>query len=54
MVWTATTTADWLTITPISGIGNGSVNVTASANTGVARNGIITFSATGVPPVISS
>ncbi|MDD4350178.1 MAG: BACON domain-containing protein, partial [Opitutales bacterium] len=51
VVWTAATAAEWLTITPISGIGNGSVNVTASANTGLARDGIITFSATGVTPV---
>lgn len=33
---------DWITITPASGSNNGSFNVTAAANTGLARNGIIT------------
>ena len=48
VVWTATNAPDWLTITPISGIGNGTVTVTASGNTGLARSGSITFSANGV------
>lgn len=33
---------DWITITPTSGSNNGSFDVTAAANTGLARNGIIT------------
>lgn len=33
---------DWVTITPASGSNNGSFDVTAAANTGLARNGIIT------------
>lgn len=33
---------DWITITPASGSNNGSFDVTAAANTGLARNGIIT------------
>lgn len=33
---------DWITITPASGSNNGSFNVTAAANIGLARNGIIT------------
>lgn len=32
----------WITITPASGSNNGSFDVTAAANTGLARNGIIT------------
>lgn len=33
---------DWITITPASGSNNGSFDVTAAANTGLARNDIIT------------
>lgn len=33
---------DWITITPASGSNNGSFDVTAAANTGLVRNGIIT------------
>lgn len=33
---------DWITITPASGSNNGSFDVTAAANTGLARNYIIT------------
>lgn len=33
---------DWITITPASGSNNGSFDVVAAANTGLARNGIIT------------
>lgn len=33
---------DWITITPASGSNNGNFDVTAAANTGLARNGIIT------------
>lgn len=33
---------DWITITSASGSNNGSFDVTAAANTGLARNGIIT------------
>lgn len=33
---------DWITITPASGSNNGSFDVTAAANIGLARNGIIT------------
>lgn len=33
---------NWITITPASGSNNGSFDVTAAANTGLARNGIIT------------
>lgn len=33
---------DWITVTPASGSNNGSFDVIAAKNTGVARNGIIT------------
>lgn len=33
---------DWITVTPASGSNNGSFDVIAAANTGAARNGIIT------------
>ena len=39
---------DWITITPASGSNNGSFDVTAAANTGLARNGIITVAEGGV------
>ena len=39
---------DWITITPTSGSNNGSFDVTAAANTGLVRNGIITVAGGGV------
>lgn len=39
---------DWITITPASGSNNGSFDVTAAANTGLIRNGIITVAGGGV------
>lgn len=39
---------DWITITPASGSNNGSFDVTAAANTGDARNGIITVAGGGI------
>lgn len=39
---------DWITITPASGSNNGSFDVVAAKNTGVARNGIITVAGGGV------
>lgn len=39
---------DWITITPARGSNNGSFDVTAAANTGLARNGIITVAGEGV------
>lgn len=38
---------DWITITPASGSNNGSFDVTAAANTGLARNSIITVAEGG-------
>lgn len=39
---------DWITISPASGSNNGSFDVIAAKNTGVARNGIITVAGRGV------
>lgn len=38
---------DWITVTPTSGSNNGSFDVIAVKNTGVARNGIITVAGGG-------
>lgn len=38
---------NWITITPASGSNNGSFDVTAAANIGLARNGIITVAGGG-------
>ena len=39
---------DWITVSPASGLNNGSFDVIAAKNTGVARNGIITVAGGGV------
>lgn len=39
---------DWITVTPASGSNNGSFDVIAAANTGAARNGIITVAGGGI------
>lgn len=39
---------DWITVTPASGSNNGSFDVTAAANTELARSGIITVAGGGV------
>lgn len=44
---------DWITITPASGSNNGSFDVTAAANTGLARNGIITVTGEGVSKTVT-
>ncbi len=42
--WTATTTADWITITSgAAGSGNGTVALTVAANTGAERTGAVTI-----------
>lgn len=45
------TKPDWITISPASGSNNGSFDVIASKNTGVARNGIITVAGGGVSKI---
>lgn len=44
---------DWITITPASGSNNGSFDVTAAANTGLARNDIITVTGGGVSKTVT-
>lgn len=39
---------NWITVSPASGSNNGSFDVIAAKNTGVARNGIITVAGGGV------
>lgn len=39
---------DWITFTPASGSNNGSFDVTAAANTELARNGMITVAGGGI------
>jgi len=44
--WTASGQASWITLTPISGNGNTTLNITASANTSsVGRTNVVTFTA---------
>lgn len=42
--WTATKSASWITVTPTSGTGNGTITVKPSKNTGAPRSGTITVS----------
>lgn len=42
---------DWITVTPASGSNNGSFDVTVAANTGLARNDIITVAGGGVSKI---
>ncbi|MDQ4120132.1 MAG: FG-GAP-like repeat-containing protein [Acidobacteriota bacterium] len=41
--WTAVSNAPWITVNPVSGTGNGAVNLTVAANSGPARSGTITI-----------
>jgi hypothetical protein len=43
----------WLTINPLSGSGNGSISVTAAANTGAARSATITVTAEGLQKTVT-
>jgi xyloglucan-specific exo-beta-1,4-glucanase len=51
--WSVSSNAAWLTASPLSGSGNGSFNVTASANTGATRTGAITVTGGGLTRTIS-
>jgi uncharacterized protein YjdB len=46
VAWTAESNADWLTLDPTSGDGNGTASVTVAANTDAERSATITISAT--------
>jgi hypothetical protein len=41
--WTASESLDWITLSPTSGIGSGTVTITATENTGDARSGSISI-----------
>jgi hypothetical protein len=41
--WTALSTTSWVTLTPASGTGSGSVTIVAAANTGGARSAVVTI-----------
>lgn len=41
--WTANPSDNWITVSPASGTGNASVSVKVAANSGVSREGIVTF-----------
>lgn len=49
--WTVSESVSWLTVSPMSGSNNGTLTVNYTANTGTARSGQITVSATGLPSV---
>lgn len=49
--WTVSESVPWLSVTPMSGNDNGELTVNYNENTGPARNGSITVSATGAPDV---
>ncbi len=49
--WTVSESVAWLSVTPMSGSNNGVLTVNYNENTGTARSGQITVSATGVPDV---
>ncbi|MDR0436784.1 MAG: BACON domain-containing protein [Bacteroidales bacterium] len=44
--WTASSSADWCTVTPTSGDGNGTLTVTVTENTGSTRHASITVATT--------
>ncbi|MEI6695494.1 MAG: BACON domain-containing carbohydrate-binding protein [Bacteroidota bacterium] len=53
--WVVTSNQTWLTVTPISGINNGVVNVIATANTGaVQREATVTISGTNASSTVVS
>jgi pectate lyase len=52
--WTATDNQSWLAVTPASGANNGSITVSATANTGTAsRSGVVTVSGGGITRTIA-
>ena len=49
--WTVTNALDWVSVTPASGKGNGSISVTVSANTGAERSGKFSVKGGTLSPV---
>ena len=50
--WTVSGNRDWLSVSPGEGANNGAFTVTASANTGEARNGRVTVSGGGITQTV--
>ena len=46
VAWTATSDADWVTVSPTTGTANAEVTLTIAANEGAARNATVTFAGT--------
>jgi hypothetical protein len=51
--WTVSSNAGWLTANIASGSSNGSVNASYTANTGVARTGVLTFVGGGITKTVT-
>ena len=51
--WTITDDQTWLSITPASGTGNGTLTVSAMANTGASRSGTVTVTGGGITRTIT-
>lgn len=46
VAWTATSSADWVTVSPTTGTANAEVTLTIAVNEGTARNATVTFAGT--------
>ena len=53
VAWTVTVNQTWITVNPTSSSNNGTITITAAANTGVARSGIVTVSGGGLSQAIT-
>lgn len=51
--WSASSDVSWITVAPASGYENGTVTVAVAANTDEARTGVVTFSWSGTPAVLT-
>jgi len=51
--WTASSNVAWLTVSPASGVNNGTFQVICQANSGNLRNGVVTVSGAGITRTIS-
>ena len=52
--WTATSSVTWLTLSPINASGNGTLTITAAANTDIARSGSVTITSPGATTQVIS
>lgn len=53
VAWTVSDNQTWLTVNPTSSSNNGTITITAAANTGVARSGVVTVSGGGLSQMIA-